>query len=290
MQKTNWIAFIGLPNVGKSTLVNQLVGEKVSIVTPKAQTTRHSLKGIKVEGDTQLIFIDTPGIFEARTAPEKLMVQLAWKKIGEADEICLMVDSKKSLDKRTRQLLKQLATKKLICNLVINKIDKISKPELLHIATELNKLCQFKNTFMISALKNNGVDGLFKYFMQSAKESPWFFSQDEITNAPLYFMVAEIIREKIFFNTHQELPYNTYVETTHWEEKENITVIHASLIVKNASHKKIIIGKNGALLKKLGTQSRKEIEKLLGKKIFLNLHVKVSQFDHQESAKNLSSY
>jgi GTPase len=290
MQKTNWVAFVGLPNVGKSTLVNQLVGEKVSIVTPKAQTTRHSLKGIKVEGDTQLIFIDTPGIFEARTAVEKLMVKLAWRKMGEANEICVMVDSKKALDKRTRQLLSQLDQKKLVYNLVINKIDKISKPELLSIATELNKLCHFKNTFMISALKNSGVDVLFKYFMKTAKEGPWFFAKDEITNAPLYFMAAEIVREKIFFNTHQELPYNTCVETMHWEEKENITVINVSLIVKNISHKKIIIGKQGALLKKIGTHSRKEIEKLLEKKVFLSLHVKVSPLDNHRAAKNLSSY
>ncbi len=275
MRKTNWIAFIGLPNVGKSTLVNQLVGEKVSIITPKAQTTIQSLRAIKIDGDTQLVFIDTPGIFSAKTPREKQMVKLAWQKLAEADVICIMVDAQKALDESTNLLMQQLKKRSFSYNLIINKIDKIAKPQLLHIAAKLDQLRIFENIFMISALKKDGIDKLNEYFLKTARLSEWFFTEDEITDAPLYFLVSETIREKIFFNTHNELPYNVKIEIVSWKKKKDMTIIHANILVKNESHKKIIIGKSGEILKKIGTQSRKEIERLVGTKIFLETHVKI---------------
>lgn len=272
---TNWIVFIGPPNVGKSTLVNRLVGEKVSIVTPKAQTTRSSLKGIRVEGSTQLVFIDTPGIFEAKTRNEKILVNSAWQTVNDADEICLMLDVKKALLPKNLELLQHINKRSIMCNLVINKIDLLPKPKLLDMIAQLNQLCDFKNIFLISALNGDGVDKLFDYFMATALPKPWLFDEDDFTDAPLHFMVSEIVREKIIFNTHQEVPYNVYVQTDHWEKKENIEVININIFVTTESHKKILIGKDGSLLKRIGTQARKEIERLVDKKIYLGLHIKV---------------
>lgn len=289
-QKSSWIAFIGRPNVGKSTLVNNLVGEKISITTPKAQTTRNSIKGIRIENDTQFVFIDTPGMFDAKTRMEKIMVDSAWQKIEEVDEVCLIIDAKNPLDDKTLKIIKLLNKRNARCNLLINKIDLIPKAQLLDIASKLSELHDFKNLFMISALKSKGIDDLLKHFLKSSKYRPWLFPKDSISSAPLYFMACEIVREKILFNTHEEIPYNIHIEKESWEEKENSTIINLKIMVKNLSHKKILIGKQGSLLKKIGTQARYDIEALLGKKVYLSLFIKVTQWEKYINETNMPQW
>jgi len=274
-QKANFITFIGAPNVGKSTLLNKLMDQKISIVTPKAQTTRTSLKGIKIFGDTQLVFIDTPGLFDPKTYGDKLMVDCAWQMISGTDKVCLLVDAKNHLTSRNRDTIEKLKQEKIKTILIINKVDTISKQTLLQIAQELNALYDFEQTFMISALKGKGTDNLIKYFTETAEAQPWPFGEDEITTAPIKFMISEIIREKVFLFTNKEVPYTTHIEVEHWEENDNADIISVLIQVRDKNHKKIILGAQGSLIKKIGTKARLEIEPLLEKKIYLRTHVKI---------------
>ena len=279
--KSNWITFIGIPNAGKSTLLNKLTGTKISIVSPKVQTTRTMLKGIKVIDDTQLVFTDTPGIFQkAKTKLEKYMLNCAWGSLQEANQVCLLVDCTKYEDHDNQYLLNRLSEQKFKVILVLNKIDLIEKRLLLPLTQKLNQNYDiFEKIFMISALEDDGIKDLEEYFIQNSKPGPWFFDKEDITDAPMRFLVAESIREKIFFHTSQELPYNIAVETESWEETDKLASISIVIKVVRLGHKKIIIGKGGQLIKKIGTQARKDMEELLGKKVFLTLFVKVTDWD-----------
>ena len=279
--KSNWITFIGAPNAGKSTLLNRIIGTKISIVSPKVQTTRTLLKGIKVIGDTQLVFSDTPGIFQkSKTQLEKYMLNCAWGSLQESNQVCLLIDCTKYDEANTEYLLDQLVTQNIKVILLITKIDLIKKHLLLPL---VEKLIQgrdiFEKIFMISALHNDGLKDLQDYFVERAKESPWFFNAEDITNAPLRFLAAEMIREKVFLYTDQELPYNIAIETEEWKETERLASITVVIKVVKLSHKKIIIGKGGQLIKQIGIKARQDIESLLVKKVFLTLFVKVTDWD-----------
>ncbi len=279
--RTNWITFIGSPNAGKSTLLNKLIGTKISIVSPKVQTTRTVLKGIKAIENTQLVFTDTPGIFQkAKSKLEKYMLHSAWGSVQEANQVCLLIDCTRYDNSDNQYLLSQLTEQEFKVVLVLNKIDLIEKKFLLPLTQKLSQSHDiFQKIFMISALQDDGVKDLEEYFIQNAKPSPWLFNKDDITNAPIRFLAAEAIREKIFFHTNQELPYNIAVETESWEETAKLTSINITIKVMKLSHKKIIIGKGGQLIKKIATQARKDIEALLCKKVFLTLFVKVTDWD-----------
>jgi GTP-binding protein Era len=278
MQKCSFVTIIGAPNAGKSTLTNLLVGTKITIVSPKVQTTRNAIKAVLVEDNTQLIFCDTPGIFKPKRNLERMIVRNALDNIGNDMEIIYLIAANKigSHDNEIIvEYIKKLG-KKVI--LVINKIDKIVKEKLLPIISELNKLGLFKEVFLISAVKNLGVDDLKKYLLENAKPGNFFFPKDQLTDSPVRFIAEEITREKLFLFLQDELPYNLYVETDSY--KENIDgkiVIHQTILVAKDTQKKMVIGEGGRMLKKIGIAARKEIAEFLGeKKLQLFLHVKTS--------------
>ncbi len=281
MKKCSIVAVAGLPNSGKSTLVNLLVGVKISIISPKPQTTRTQIRGIITEGNTQLIFIDTPGILTGSlgSGQEKLqkeMSRASWGGIQSSDMILLMIDAeKKSAD--GIELCKKIAREKIPAMLAVNKIDKISPKILLPLVAELNAAHTFAATFMISATTGSGVDDLKKYLLENAKPAPWLYAEDEITDAPARSIAEEITREKIFLKFHQEVPYFSMIETEKWEEDEKRITIHQTIIVQRESQKKIIVGRAGAGVKEIGMTARKELEEFFGKKINLFLFVKVQE-------------
>ena len=277
IKKCGVIAVIGEPNAGKSTLVNQLVGSKVSIVTPKVQTTRFNVRGVCIFEDTQFIFVDTPGIFDASKQFEKAMVNAAWAGIGDADAALLIVDGTKSISDALTNIAEGLRKTKKPLFLAINKIDKLKKEQLIVLMAEYNRVAKFEGIFMISALKGSGVDYLKEHLARAMPESPWLYPEDEMTDIPVRMLAAEITREKLFFILGQELPYAVLVETESWEEKENIIKISQAVYVQRESQKKIVIGAGGAMLKRIGTSSRRELEKLLEKKVHLGLFVKIRE-------------
>jgi len=279
MTKCSIIAVVGLPNSGKSTLANLLVGVKISIISPKPQTTRTQIRGIITEGNIQLIFIDTSGILTGKLGPgqEKLqreMSRAAWGGMQSADLILLMIDAEKR-SAESIELCKKIAREKIPAILVVNKIDKISPKILLPLVTELNAVHNFAATFMISATTGSGVDDLKKYLLENAKLSPWIYAEDEITDAPSRVIATEITREKIFLKFHQEVPYFSHVETEKWEEDEKRLTIHQTIVVGRESQKKIIVGRAGAGIKEIGMVARKEMEQFFDKKVNLFLFVKV---------------
>jgi GTP-binding protein Era len=277
-QKCAFIALMGAPNVGKSTLVNQLVGTKVTIVSPKVQTTRASVKGICMVGDAQLVFIDTPGVFSPKETLEKAIVQEAWKRVNEADFIALLIDVKKGICKDTRNIIASLKKQEKKVVLILNKIDLVKREELLILAQELNDTGVFTDTFMVSALNGDGVEKLREYYSGLAPIGPWMFPEDQIMEAPVKFFAAEITREKIFMKLQQELPYSIAVETEKWEEKKNGEVtINQVIYVRKDGQKGIVLGKGGEMIKQIGALSRRELEKHLGGKVNLFLFVKVRE-------------
>lgn len=276
-QQTNWISLIGTPNVGKSTLLNALVGQKVSIVTPKAQTTRTLIRGIKIIDSTQLIFTDTPGIFSPKNQAGKNMVKLAWQGIAEANQVMLITDTFQYNSEENLSIINRLKQEHLKVSLIINKIDLIRREALIAVINEMKEIYPFENIFLISALKNNGLKELLQHFVQTATLEPWPFGEEDITDAPFRFQIAETIREKIFLNTHEEIPYNVEVEISSIKEEPKLTRIAAEILVKSEGHKKIIIGKHASLIKRIGTSSRIDLEKSLGKKVFLSTNVKLSK-------------
>ena len=278
MQKCGFVTIIGAPNAGKSTLTNLLVGTKITIVSPKVQTTRSSIKAVLVEDNTQLIFCDTPGIFKPKRNLEKMIVKNALDHIGDDMEIIYLIDAKKIASHDNEIILEYIRKlgRKII--LVINKIDKIIKDKLLPIISQYNELGLFKEIFLISAVKNLGVDDLKKYLLENAKEENFFFPEDQLTDSPVRFIAEEITREKLFLFLQDELPYNLYVETDSYKEDvQGKIVIHQTILVAKESQKKMIIGEGGKMLKKVGMAARKEIAEFLGeKKLQLFLHVKKS--------------
>lgn len=277
-QKTAVVAILGAPNAGKSTLVNALVGQKVTITSPKVQTTRVALRGIVMEGSTQLVLIDTPGIFKPRKKLERAIVTNAWEALDQAEAIALVVDAKQGISKETEQIIEALMHKGLTPLLVLNKVDVVPKEKLLPLVEQLHTLGNFSETFMISALKENGTEDFRNALLALTEPFPWAYPEDQIADAPLRFMAEEITREKVFLMTHQEVPYSTFIETDQWKQSpKGGLVIHQSIIVERESQKGIILGKGGSHLKRIGTAARKEITELAGQRVQLFLFVKVEK-------------
>ncbi|MDX1974063.1 MAG: GTPase Era [Rickettsiales bacterium] len=272
------VAIVGEPNAGKSTLINQLVGGKVSIVTPKAQTTRFNIRGVCIQQEAQLIFVDTPGIFDASKKFEKAMVKAAWSGIGEADAVLMVIDAKKGLRDTTRELIEHVKshTKKSVF-LALNKIDRVKKAELIELAAACDAYGLFKNIFMISALKRDGLEEVARIVAGDMPAGPWLYPAEQMSDISLRLLAAEITREKLFLMLDQELPYAIFVETEHWEERDDQVHISQLIYVQREGQKKIIIGEGGAMLKRVGTSARKELVRILDKRVHLNLFVKVKE-------------
>jgi len=277
--RAGFVALVGAPNAGKSTLLNALVGSKIAIVTHKVQTTRNRISGIAVRGSSQIIFIDTPGIFrDPKRKLEKAMVDAAWKGIGGADLTALIVDAKSGIDGQVRHIAEALKSQNTPAVLVINKVDKVPRPKLLALSEELNKLATFKETFMISALKGDGVADLFDYLAKAVPKGPWLYPEDQMTDVSLRFLASEITREQIFLNLHQELPYALAVETVQWQERPDGSVrIEQNILCDKEGHKAMVIGKKGAMLKKIGAAAREEMGRVFERKVHLFLFAKVSK-------------
>jgi GTP-binding protein Era len=275
--RCGFIAIIGAPNAGKSTLVNALVGAKVSIVSHKVQTTRVPLRGIAIAGASQLVFIDTPGLFQPRRRLERAMVEAAWTGAVDADLVVLMLDAALGLDAGAQRILDALKAKRVAPILVLNKIDRVPKPRLLSLAAEANARLPFAATFMLSALAGSGVDDLKTYLARQVPPGPWHFPEDEVSDAPLRLLAAEITREKIYARLHDELPYRTAVETTAWQEKKNGVRIEQTIFVERDSQKRIVLGKGGQMIKQLSSESRQELAQILEQPVHLFLFVKVRQ-------------
>jgi GTP-binding protein Era len=276
--RCGFVALIGAPNAGKSTLLNSLVGSKVSIVSRKVQTTRALVRGIAVEADTQMIFVDTPGIFTPRRRLDRAMVTTAWTGAHEADLIGVMIDARKGLDDESEPLVARVAEAKPPKTLILNKIDLVAKETLLTLAKTLNAKASFEATFMISALKADGVADLKRWLAARMPAGPWLYPADQMSDAPLRQLVAEVTREKLFEQLHQELPYHSTVETDAWKELRGGRVrIEQTIYVERESQRKIVLGKDGRTIKSIGTAARKEIEDIVEGKVDLFLFVKVRE-------------
>jgi GTPase len=274
------VALVGAPNAGKSTLLNQLVGAKVSIVTPKVQTTRTRVTGIAIEGATQLVFVDTPGIFvRTRRRLERAMVASAWAGAADADRIVVVVDgTRKGLGDDTRRILAGLAEAGRRAILALNKVDLVKRPELLPRAAQLNQAFDFDRTFMISAATGDGVADLRTHLAGLMPEGPWLFAEDDLSDLPERLLAAEVTREQLFLKLHDELPYDLSVETESWKEfKDGSVKIQQVIYVRRASQKSIVLGKGGATAKAINLAARKELEAQLGRKVHLFLFVKVRE-------------
>lgn len=277
-KRAGFVALIGAPNAGKSTLLNTLVGQKIAIVTHKVQTTRNRISGIAIRAASQIVFIDTPGIFrDTKRRLERAMVEAAWKGVRDADLTALLVDAKAGLGKQVQDLVEDLKKMQVRAVLVLNKVDKVKREDLLKLSADLNKKAEFLETFMVSALKGDGVGDLFDYLARAVPKGPWLYPEDQLTDIPMRFLAAEIVREQVFLNLHQELPYQMAVETVDWQEKKDGSVrIEQNILLERDGHKAMVIGKKGQMLKKIGAAARIELEKVLGRKVHLFLFAKVS--------------
>jgi GTP-binding protein Era len=277
-KRCGFIALIGAPNVGKSTLINALVGTKVAIVSHKVQTTRALLRGIATAGDAQLVFIDTPGIFHPKRRLDRAMVSKAWTGAQDADLICILIDAKRGLDDETTALIDRLAEVRQPKLLLINKIDLVDKPTLLALTQRMNERIAFAATFMISALTGDGVADLKAWFAVHVPAGPWHYPEDQITDAPMRQLAAEITREKLYLRLHQELPYQSTVETDQWTERKDGSVrIEQTIYVERESQRKIVLGKGGQSIKAIGAEARREIAGILEQPVHLFLFVKVRE-------------
>ncbi len=276
--RCGFVALVGAPNVGKSTLVNELVGAKVSIVTPKVQTTRSQVRGIAIHENAQIVFIDTPGIFVPKRRLDRAMVKAAWSGAGDADLIAVLIDAKKGLDDEARAIIKKLGEARGRKALVINKIDLVPRDSLLGLAAEVDKLGLFDRIFMISAEKGDGVPDVLRYFAEAVPPGPFHYPADEITDVPMRLMAAEITREKVYLRLHEELPYQSTVETDSWKDlKDGSVRIEQTIFVERESQRKIVLGEGGRMIKSISMDARKEMASALEKKIHLFLHVKVRE-------------
>ncbi|HEY8267048.1 MAG TPA: GTPase Era [Xanthobacteraceae bacterium] len=274
--RCGFVAIVGAPNVGKSTLVNELVGTKVSIVSPKVQTTRIRVRGIAVVDQSQIIFVDTPGIFEPRRRLDRAMVAAAWSGAGDADLVALVIDATRGLDEETVVIANRLGSAKAKKLLIINKIDLVKRDTLLGLVAEANALTPFERTFMVSASKGDGVADVRDYIAGAVSEGPWLFPADELSDLSDRVMAAEVTREKMFLKLHDELPYQSTVETDSWKELANGSIrIEQTAFVERESQRKIMLGEGGSMIKAISMAARKEISDSLGKPVHLFLHVKV---------------
>ena len=276
--RCGFVALIGAPNAGKSTLLNALVGSKVTIVSRKVQTTRALIRGIAVEGDAQLIFVDTPGIFAPKRRLDRAMVTTAWGGAHDADLVGVLIDARKGLDEEAEAVLDRLAEVKQPKLLILNKVDVVPKETLLRLTKAANDKAAFEATFMISALKGDGVADLKAWLAKRVPEGPWHYPADQMSDAPLRQLAAEITREKLFERLHQELPYHSTVETEVWKELRKGDIrIEQTIYVERESQRKIVIGKGGATIKAIGEAARKEIAEVAEAKVHLFLFVKVRE-------------
>ncbi len=277
--RCGFVAIIGAPNAGKSTLINSLVGAKVSIVTHKVQTTRTRVRAIAIVGNAQIIFVDTPGIFKPRRKLDEAMVEAAWAGAADADVVAFLVDARRGLDEENERILEGLKKSGRKAILVLNKVDLIEKGRLLELADRFNAEFSFEATFMVSALKGDGVADLRDYLAERMPEGPWLYPPDQLSDFPLRMLAAEITREKLYLRLHDELPYASHVETELWEERPDGSIrIEQTIYVLRESQKKIVIGKGGQTIKEIGQAARKELSELLGgRKVHLFLFVKVRE-------------
>lgn len=276
--RCGFVAVLGAPNVGKSTLINQIVGAKVSIVSPKVQTTRTRVLGIHIEGTSQIVFIDTPGIFQPRRRLDRAMVAAAWSGAEDADAVLLLVDASKGLDANTRAIVERLKTAGRPAVLVLNKVDLAKKPALLRFASELNAGGTFTDTFMVSALTGDGVGDLVTHLAGRMAEGPWHFPEDQISDMPQRLLAAEITREQLYCQLHEELPYAATVETETWEERRDGSVkIDQVVFVERESQRAIVLGKGGRRIRTLGEAARTELEAIFERRVHLFLFVKVRE-------------
>ena len=276
--KSGFVALIGAPNAGKSTLANHLVGNKVSIVSHKVQTTRAIVRGITIRDNAQIVFIDTPGIFRPRRKLDEAMVNAAWGGVHDADLIVLLIDAERGIRGDAEAILKSLQGENQRKILLLNKIDTVARDTLLLLAAKANENVDFEQTFMISALKGDGCEDFLDYLAVELPNGPWLYPEDQISDLPMRQLAAEITREKLYLRLHQELPYASHVETENWTEKKDGSVkIDQTIYVQRATHKKIVIGKGGQSIKAISTGARKEIGEILGQKVHLFLFVKVRE-------------
>jgi len=276
--RAGFVTLAGAPNAGKSTLLNQLVGAKVSIVSPKVQTTRARVIGIAIHGQTQIAFVDTPGIFQPKRRLEKAMVDAAWGGVADGDMTVLLIDAQRGITENVERILKGLADKKSKVWVVLNKIDLVRKDSLLAIASEVGEHVQVAELFMLSALKGDGVSDLMDALAATMPEGPWLYPEDQISEMPNRILAAEITREKLFLRLHQELPYALTVETEAWEERKDGSVsIRQVIYVTRDGHKAIVLGKNGTTIRTIGQLAREELSELLDRPVHLFTFVKVRE-------------
>ena len=275
-RKCGHVAIIGAPNAGKSTLVNALVGQKVAIVSPKAQTTRTRMLGVALEGETQIILVDTPGIFAARRRFDRAMVAAAWDGAGDADLIALIVDGRAGAGPKVENIVAGLKDRPERKWLVLNKVDIANKEKLLLLTTKLAELCEFEQIYYISAATGDGLTEFKSAIAEAMPEGEWHFPEDQVSDASDRLMATEITREQLYLQLHEELPYASAVETEKYSEREDGSVeIHQQILVARPTQRAIVLGKGGARIKAIGEAARLELSKLMGVKVHLYLHVKV---------------
>ena len=282
-KRCGFIALGGAPNAGKSTLLNRLVGSKVSIVTPKVQTTRSRIIGIVIAGEAQLVFVDTPGIFAPKRRLERAMVAAAWVGLADADIVVLLVDTalclrklKGAIDGDSLAIIKGLEKHRREAILVLNKIDLVKRPALLELAAALNAVGNFSDTFMISAFTGDGVADMRAHLATIVPEGPWLYDEDQLSDIPLRLLAAEITREQAFLQLHQELPYALTVETEDWQERDDGSVrIEQTFYVRRGTQKAMVLGKGGSRIKSIGVAARAELERVMARRVHLFIHVKV---------------
>ena len=277
IQRFGTVAVVGAPNAGKSTLVNALVGQKVAIVTPKAQTTRTRLMGIAIAGESQILLTDTPGIFEPKRRLDRAMVAAAWGSAQDADLIALVVDASSGLKRGVTEMLDRLRDRPEPKILVLNKVDLVPKEQLLVLATQFGERGSFEEIYFISASTGDGVAELKAALAARMPEGPWHFPEDQVSDATDRMMAAEITREQLYHQLHAELPYASAIETEKYEErKDGSVVIHQQILVARDTQKAIVLGKGGARIKQIGEAARRELTEAFGRKVHLFLHVKVN--------------
>jgi GTP-binding protein Era len=277
-RRCGFVALIGAPNVGKSTLVNALVGSKVTIVSKKVQTTRALIRGIVIEDRSQLILVDTPGIFTPKRRLDRAMVTTAWSGAHDADLVCLLLDARKGIDEEADAVFNRLAQVKHPKFLIINKIDTVARDTLLALTQRANERLAFEQTFMVAAISGDGVGDLRAAMAKVVPEGPFHYPEDQMSDAPMRHLAAEITREKIYRKLHQELPYQSTVETEAYTERKDGSVrIEQTIFVERESQRKIVLGKAGATIKAIGADARQELAEIVGAPVHLFLFVKVRE-------------
>ena len=272
------VSLIGAPNVGKSTLLNRLVGAKVSIVTPKVQTTRSRVVGIALRNTTQIIFFDTPGIFRPKKRMQRAMVEAAWASASQSDKIVLVIDSQKGLSEETYEVIKKLKKLKLPSTVILNKIDLIHPTESLALISSLNEEQLFTDIFIVSALTGEGVDKFLNKLESDGLLGPWLYPEDQVSDVPVAMFASEVTREKLFMQLHNELPYSSTIATEEWiNQKDGSVRIEQTIYVERQSQKLIVVGKKGQRIKLIGKAARHELERILDRRVHLFLRVKVRE-------------